>query len=397
MKKIKSVNIKNLKILKDVFIELGSLTLITGVNSSGKSTFIQALLLLKQNQDSLQKKTTNMMLEKTLGNNESKELEEHIKDILKKEQDKPINLNGEYLLLGERKDVFNQTTYDEDIEIELFIEDLGKYKISCKNKDLIVNLETDAKIPIESIINLFAEDFQYVNTDRIQPNTTYSLSEQIVRKNLIGLKGEYTAHYLDENRHKKLSIVDLKHKNAKTDFLLENVSLWLSEISNGIEVLAKKYPDIQKAGLSYKYTFGADVTNEYTPMNVGFGITYVLPIIVSILKSSRNDLLIIENPESHLHPAGQSKIAELCSLASTNGVQIIIESHSEHFLNGLRVATKKDILKSDDVKIYYFEKKDEKMCSEIYPLSIDNNGNINETWPDGFFDEYRKKLDELIW
>lgn len=50
--------------------------------------------------------------------------------------------------------------------------------------------------------------------------------------------------------------------------------------------------------LSYKYTYGENTTHEYSPFNVGFGITYVLPIIVAILKSKPDDLLIIENPES---------------------------------------------------------------------------------------------------
>jgi predicted ATPase len=213
--------------------------------------------------------------------------------------------------------------------------------VICNSKDLTVSLNSKDDDLSKYNHSLFSDEFQYINTDRIQPDTTYPLSELSIRKNLIGFKGEYTAHYLDVNRHEDLTIKDLVHNNAHTEQLLENVSLWLSEVSNGIEVLAKKHSDIHRASLSYKYTFGDNITNEYKPMNVGFGITYVLPIIVAILKSKPDDLLIIENPESHLHPAGQSKIAELCAIASSNGVQIIVETHSDHFLNGIRVATKK--------------------------------------------------------
>jgi len=396
MKKIKHVKIKNLKILKDITLSLSNLTLITGVNSSGKSTFLQALLLLKQNQENLIKINNASLLKKMAVENKDSDLHKLILEkIINDTTNITINLNGDYTQLGDRKDIFNQTIYEEDIIIDIEIEDIGYYQVICNDKTL--NISVNSKIPSEPIINLFATDFQYINTDRIQPNTTYSLSTSEIQKNLIGIRGEYTAHYLDENRHKSLLIQKLKHPKSKTSHLLENVSLWLGEISNGIEVLSKKYNDIQKVGLSYKYVYGDNTTNEYTPINIGFGITYVLPIIVAILKSKPNDLLIIENPESHLHPAGQSKIAELCAIASSCGVQIIIETHSDHFLNGIRVATKKQIIQPDQSKIYYFEKNDETMSTKIYPLTIDDNGNINETWPKGFFDEYRNKLDELLW
>jgi len=395
VKKIKSISIKNLKILKDISLELGNLTLITGVNSSGKSTFIQSLLLLKQNQELLQREIRSLSLFNMFKNRE--EDEEILRYLSENTNKTPINLNSKYIQLGESKDILNENVYDEDIKIHLLMSKDKYCNINCNNKSLLISIDSNLKKFIENELNLFADDFQYINTDRIQPDTIYPLSEIEVRKNLIGLKGEYTAHYLDENRHKSLLIKELQHKNAKTEQFLENVSLWLSEISNGIEVLIKKNIGINRASLSYKYTFGNNVTNEYKPMNVGFGITYVLPIIVAILKSKPNDLLIIENPESHLHPSGQSKIAELCAIASSNGVQIIVETHSDHFLNGVRVATKKELLKPDDSKVYFFEKEDETMSTQVHTLEINKDGNINEKWPSGFFDEYRKLLDELLW
>ncbi|MCL4432499.1 MAG: DUF3696 domain-containing protein [Epsilonproteobacteria bacterium] len=394
---IDTVEIKNLKILKDISLSLGNLTLVTGVNSSGKSSFIQALLLLKQNQESLQKISHNKLMAKSISNVSSEGRDEIDKLMLKMINDSkniPINLNGEYVQLGDKKDIFTQTVYEEDISIKLIINDIN-YQVVIGYEKLIISIESD--FPSEAITNLFADDFQYINTDRIQPHMTYGLSDVQIRKNLIGLKGEYTAHYLDEYRHKPLDIKELKHPNSKTEYLLENVSLWLNEISNGIEVLAKKYPEIQKVGLTYQYTYGEDTTNEYNPTNVGFGITYVLPIIVAILKSKPGDLLIIENPESHLHPAGQSKIAQLCAIAASCGVQIIIETHSDHFLNGIRVATKKEVIKPEESKIYFFEKDDAIMSTKIHQLNIDQDGNINEKWPKGFFDEYRNLLDELLW
>ncbi len=386
--KIDKVQIKNFKSLRDIEIELRGLTLITGINSSGKSTFIQSLLLLKENRELINQIATNSMMMSSMKEH-SEPFRTHIIKLVEDTKNQPVSLEGEYIHLGDKKDIFNQEVYDEDISmlINTFL-----FTINYNN----LSLNTTCPIPISHIINLFADDFQYLNTDRIQPDRTYELSERHIRKNLIGTKGEYTAHYLDENRHKPLNIQALKHENAKTDRLLDNVSFWLSEISNGIEVLPKKHFDTHQASLSYQYTYGDNTTNEYSPLNVGFGITYALPIIVAILKSKPDDLLIIENPESHLHPAGQSKIAKLCAIAVANGVQIIVESHSEHFLNAIRVATKQDILTPADSIIYYFSKITDSMETKVDKLLIDENGKINENWPKGFFDEYDTQLDQLI-
>lgn len=394
MKKIKNIDIKNLKILKGLSLKLGDLTLITGINSSGKSTFIQALLLLKQNQELINKVTNNYFLESSV-KNQADEIKSHIQKMIENTKNTPININGEYVTIGDKKDFFHQDIYKEDIIISLDVESLEKIEYHINYHDLTI--DTSLKIPLNNVLNIFADDFQYIHTDRLQPSSIYTLSNTHIRNNNIGNHGEYTAHYLDEYRHKPLIIKALKHPQSKTEQFLENVSLWLSEISNGVGVIPKRHQDIQKASLSYQYTYGDNTTNEYSPLNVGFGITYVLPIIVAILKSKPDDLLIIENPESHLHPAGQSKIAELCAIASSNGVQIIVETHSDHFLNGIRVATKKEVLRPEQSKIYYFEKEDVTISTRKYQLSIDKDGNINEEWPNGFFDEYRKKLDELIW
>src|SRR5438046_1441121 len=92
---------------------------------------------------------------------------------------------------------------------------------------------------------------------------------------------------------------------------------------------------------SVTYSLGHQVaSSEYRPTNVGFGITYALPIVVSILSARPGSLVIIENPEAHLHPRGQVRMGELLSLASTAGIQVLIETHSDHVLNGIRLAVR---------------------------------------------------------
>lgn len=366
--KIDRIKVKNFKSLKDVDIELSNITLLTGVNSSGKSSLIQTLLLLKQNEDKFFSLRGN----------------------------KVVNINDRYVKLGNKKDILFENAFQENIEITIFSDKL-EHSLIFGNEKLHIELTDLLPEELEETFNLFYDDFQYITTDRIAPNISYGVSDEEVDKNLIGHQGEFTAHYLAHNRHKKLNIKLLKHKNSITEQLLENVSYWLSEISNGIEVSAKLYSELQQVNLTYTYTYGDQTTQNYTPLNVGFGITYVLSVIVAILKSKPGDLLIIENPESHLHPAGQSKMAELCAIAASSGVQIIIETHSDHFLNGLRVATKKKMIQPEQSQIYYFRKEKNGLATIADNLRIDDSGRINQEWPKGFFDEWDNRLDELLW
>lgn len=362
--KIKRLRVKNFKSLRDVDIELGNLTLITGVNSSGKSSLIQALLLLKQNEEKF----------------------------YTHRGDKMVNINDRYVTLGNKKDILSEGAYKENIKISIWAPE-QEHILSFDNDTLRIAI--DELLPDESF-NLFFDDFQYIQTDRIAPQISYPLSDEQISKGLIGFKGEYSAHYLAINRHKKI-VQSLCHEKAKTNQLLENVSLWLSEISQNIEVKAKVFDELQQADLKYTYTYGDTTTGEYTPLNVGFGITYVLPIIVALLKAKEGDLLMIENPESHLHPKAQAQIAKLCALVSSLGVQVILETHSDHVLNGVRVATKKGLIAPSQTTIYYLSKATNQLETNVDRLSIDSEGKINERWPEGFFDEYENLLDELLW
>lgn len=391
--KIENVKVKNFKSLRDIDLDLSNLTLLTGVNSSGKSSFIQALLLLKQNQEILKTVSNNKLLEQLAPNLKDQNQKEAYNQLIENAQNQFLTLNGEYTELGDKTDILYQEAYDEDITIELGLKELT-YSVHCKSDDMKVRIDT--QIPMEPLLNIFSDSFQYIMTDRIPPQITYPLSEYQINKNLIGFRGEYTAHYLFENRHKILNIVNLKHPNSVTDQLLENVSFWLSEISPGIEISPNVFKDLQTANLTYQYTYGTTNTDKYTPINVGFGITYVLPIIVAVLKANKDDLIIIENPESHLHPSAQSKIAQLCAIAASCGVQIVVETHSDHFLNGLRVATKNEIFKPENSQVYYFRKDSDELETKIDKLNIDQNGKIDH-WPIGFFDEWDNQLDKLLW
>jgi predicted ATPase len=123
----------------------------------------------------------------------------------------------------------------------------------------------------------------------------------------------------------------------------------------------------------------------------------VLPLIVALLTAQPDDLVLIENPKSHLHPKGQTAIGKLMALAAQNGVQIFAESHSENVINGIRVAVKENLIDNKQVSIYYFDRKQNVSSHEtkITHIQVDKFGELSH-YPEGLLDEWNNLLMRLI-
>lgn len=150
----------------------------------------------------------------------------------------------------------------------------------------------------------------------------------------------------------------------------------------------------------------AGYEHAFNPQSVGFGISYILPVLVALLTSIPEDIVIIENPEAHLHPRGQAEMGNLIARAAAYGVQVFVETHSDHVINGVRVAVKKGIVKPDDVNIAFFERKRHEIVSDdgvkgqeyyadVRNIKIDANGSLSE-YPEDFMDEWSNQLMRLM-
>ena len=211
------------------------------------------------------------------------------------------------------------------------------------------------------------------------------------------MKGEKTALCLYEKGSDVKVYPNMKHSSETSERLELQINAWLSEISPNIKVNVIPYLDVNLMGVRYSISnsLGEESTNA---LNMGFGVSYSLPIIVALLSAREGDILILENPEAHLHPRGQRKIGELVALAAANGVQIFMETHSDHVLNGIRLSVRNKKILSEKVKINYFYEylseegiqKHEKTSPEIL-----EDGSLSN-WPEGFFDEWDKAIDELF-
>lgn len=367
---IERLELKNFKAIKEGIFDLENLTLFSGLNGMGKSSALQSLLLLRQS---------------------------HEKHLL---PNTGISLTGDYVSIGTGKDLLFMNADEDIIEINIFETDseLSLQFEYQERSDLqpIMDSKIIEGTPFDS--PLFTSAFQYLSAERISPKSIYEASEYAVNnKRFLGKTGEYTAHFLAEHGDEKISIDELMHEGSSTNNLIGNVNAWMSEITPGTKVIAKLIPEINQASLHYQFESASELTDRFRPENTGFGLTYVLPVVTAVLSAKPGDLLIIENPESHLHPSGQSTLARLIAIASQSGVQIIIETHSDHFLNGIRTSVKDNFITPDNVSIYFLSRNlnNKEHCANIDPVYIDEMGRIDH-WPDGFFDEWDKSLDALI-
>ncbi|MGN6566595.1 MAG: AAA family ATPase, partial [Flavipsychrobacter sp.] len=303
--------------------------------------------------------------------------------------------------LGKGKDVYCIHAEDDFIQFEVdinytkFLNNSYRYDAESDRLPLITSEDFHHENYYPS---LFTERFTYLKAERIAPEHIYKANLAAVKQErFLGYRGENVPLFIALYKLEPVKLDSVIHKKAKANNLISNIDAWLEEITPGAHVISTYFNQLDVVKVGYQFDIGNDFTPEFSPVNVGFGFTYILPIITAILSSERGDLIIIENPESHLHPQGQAKLGELLSLAAQGGVQIIIESHSDHIFNGLRVAVKNRLIECDNVSVFYFE-RDEHTKEHITTITqpvIDENGRI-DIKPKGFFDEYSKQLDSLI-
>lgn len=213
-----------------------------------------------------------------------------------------------------------------------------------------------------------------------------------VQKDLnVGFQGEFTGQAIaivSKNTESISEYKQLPGSDAKT--FEKQVEYWMQFIIPETEINVATYDDINQVRIGIRRK-GAD-TAFLHPNNIGFGISYSLPIIVSALIAEPGCILIIENPEAHLHPLGQSRMGQFIAKMSSSGVQIVIETHSEHIINGIRLATLNGFTDKSKVTINYL-KSAKKV--EIIPLLISENAELTE-WPNGFFDQEESDLSTIF-
>jgi predicted ATPase len=351
-------------------IGFNNLTLLSGFNGSGKSTVLQALLLLRQSY-------TNNFL-----------------------PSRGLMLNGPLVEIGKAQDALFDGADVEYVGLKLKFDknDLGEWNFLYDRSSDVLGI---ADMTIEGDIqsqSLFTNEFQYLSAERIGPRTSFMMSDYLVKQNRqLGIRGEYTSHFLSEFGSVDIPITKLCTTKASSQSLLHQTEAYLQLISPGVRLYVAPHTELDLVQISYSFIHGNDESNRYRPTNVGFGLTYTLPVIVALLSSKPGSILLIENPEAHLHGRGQRLLAQLAAAAAESGVHVIIETHSDHILNGIRIAIRNRLISKDNVKVHFFQRATNSSIHRqtVFSPLIDSNGRIHDA-PAGFFDEWDRCLDELI-
>lgn len=367
---ITSLEIKNFKGFGQQEVSFGRMTVLSGLNGSGKSTVIQCLLLLRQSYE-----------QRFL-------------------PDRGLLLNGPLVEIGTAQDALYDAAESEIICFKLCLHSgvEASWSFVFDPSADVMGIES-TKITNDIYgSELFLDGFQYLSAERIGPRAAFTMADYAVkRQRQLGTRGEYTAHFLAAYGKDPLAIPALAHPIASSMNLLHQTEAWLQSVSPGVRLYVTPFQGIDTVQLEYSFISGDDESNRYRPTNVGFGLTYTLPVVVSILAAKPGSLLLIENPEAHLHGKGQRVIAELAALAAEHGVQIVLETHSDHVLNGIRLAVYTGKVKRENVIVHFFERRrtSSGMGHSVVSPTIDENGRIRGA-PTGFFDEWDRSLDELI-
>lgn len=355
---IDTISATNFKCFPWLSLDLRPLTVLTGVNGAGKSTVIQTLLLTRQ------------------------AAMEPAGDV--------VQLNGPHgLALGEARDVLNADAVDQTIMFE--ITDSGEpyaYTFTVSTgRALHLRI---ARLPsfVPPTLTGTGPAFSYLCAERLGPRDQLGVTAEDPDHAGLGTQGEYTAQLLASQETKAVR-PQVRHADTAVTTLRTQVERWVADILRPIQISAR-WPAGITASL-IRYQEPGLLGEEIRPANVGFGFSYVLPIIVAGLLVPEGGILIVENPEAHLHPAAQSRLGRFLARVSGSGAQVLVETHSDHFVNGVRLGIAEDkALAGADAAIYFFGGEDDGPTR----IGVNDRGGLSD-WPRGFFDQIETDLGRL--
>lgn len=378
---IEEIIVKNFKCLKDTQVYINSLTVLTGYNAAGKSSVIQVLLLLAQ---AARQSTRNPFLA----------------------------LNGPLVKLGSAGDIIS---YNTTGSVEFSIVEttqtaswilgssaaLGSQFMSIESLKINENgnseLHTCGEIwPIGNNrdygLQKHLQEIVYVSASRSHDSEAFpSPTETSVTHNNVGAHGQFAPWW-----YVRLADDDVQearlHRNERASTFRAQVDAWMGELFPGVSVNADTISKTALTRLQFKIGKSGD---WISPSNVGFGLTYAFPIIVALVAAKDGQLIIIDSPEAHLHPRAQSRFGWILGHFARAGVRILVETHSDHILSGIRLSVKDGQVPPEDVFIYFFSgMQSGTFDAAIEMLKVDEKGQV-DAWPSGFFDQTETDLSIL--
>lgn len=341
---MEKIVLENFKCFQHQEIDTKKMNIFCGVNSGGKSSVLQGYLL---GMDVFQ----NPQNEGTIDLMNSK-----------------YNMN-----LYSFEEIFFDDSEEEEesIRIKIYEQDgINEVKFTSEEGDNNLRFRIDSRTSScrdKGIWYLSSE--RYISDIQRRGNA---------EKLSLGNGNEYLGFILERGRSSKINIYPERNLETSDNKLFATqVNEWLNQILPGNRVQGETCNTENLVSMR----FGKEFKQHRT--NIGYGVSFVLPVLVSGLLAKEGDVLVVENPELHLHPKAQSELMNFFVNISLAGVQVILETHSDHIVNGMRKAIVNDecSLKPDDVGLYFFDS--ENVCQKI---ELNENADL-ETWPNDFMDQ----------
>lgn len=336
---IERLEITNFRGITHEVIELRPLTIFTGINSAGKSTCINAILSLLYYNNCPNAKDVLRPLDFTFASNRNKNV--------------------------------NASSYDIHAVLD-------------NGREISIHKEMGTEVGLQVVETEFdlEKNFYFLSANRM--GYSYEM-EALSESYSVGLLGEYLFGTLQRDGSERVDEGLVRYEESYT--LSAQVNYWLSYILNiRFEVQTQKMTHNQVM-LQYK-TNGLDKMN---PQFLGTGVSYLAKILIMCLRARKGDVLMIENPEIHLHPAAQSRLGEFFTFVANAGIQLIIETHCEHLLDKIQHCIFKKQFDAQKVVLYYKDKVEE----SFRRIDYQSTGQYATDFPDGFFDATMSELMEM--
>jgi hypothetical protein len=347
-------------------IEIRPLTILAGVNSSGKSSIMQPLLLLKQTLDAPYDPGP-LLLD---GPNVSIT---RIEQVLSREPEQAREFT-----VG-----FQASEGDPEAYRFTFARgDSGDVRLT----DATVNIaRASSRAPREepSLADVRAMDeigaVIHLPALRGNPRRTYRTAS--VHRQFPGVFNDYTASVIAtwQRRKQDQRLTALGH-DMELLGLTSHVAARQLDDAN-VELLVDRLPHARRDG-------SRDLVNI---ADVGFGVSQTLPVVVALQVAAPGQLIYLEQPEIHLHPRAQVAFAELLRAAADRGVRVVVETHSSLLLRAIQTMVAKGTLDEGNVALHWFSRDPETGMSRVASATLDRYGAFGD-WPEDF-DEVDLKAD----
>lgn len=367
------LELEHFKCFELLRLPLSPLTLLAGSNASGKSTVLQALVLLHQT-------------------------------MYEREWSTRLLLNGAAIRMGTVFDVVDKVHGRHSLGIGLidkehslhwtFSGERSDMSMAVQNVDVCGEISENPKalrylLPPrkDRIVKSLTDRLRvltYITAERVGPRDIYPLEDRQTAV-VVGPEGEHAVSILYSGRDDHV-LDELAVKGAPTTILHQTTER-MRKFFPGCALTVQQVPQANAVTLGLRTS---DDTDFHRPIHSGFGLTQTLPIVIAALSAKKGDILLIENPEVHLHPAGQALMGQFLAEIAQAEIQVIIETHSDHVLNGIRRSVKAQQLSPEQISIHFFTQRSTG-SAQVHSLEMDDSGNI-DTWPEGFFDQFDKDL-----